>query len=258
MMHPATTTVKVSGEAETLGAAAALLGFHPRNSVVLLCLSGPRRRIGPVIRMDLINGRIPEGAAHQLAEYGDRYADEAVVITFTDLGAAAAPDTTALVAAIRGVCPVLQVIDACNTPCDVPDQLRAAAVFNGRAVLPDRAALSRSVEHHPAAPPTRPDLADAMRTAQGRDRYLTATRTDPAAVPELVTAAQGAADTDPAAPNICAALALLAYRRGDGALAQVAIDRTLRLSPTHRLAHLILAVIAAALPPTGLDDVLRP
>lgn len=260
MMHPApqTQTVKVSGEAGALGAAVALLGFNPTDSVVVMCLSGPRRRIGPVIRVDLEAGQVPAGTAAQLAAHADRHADAVVVMTFTDPEAAAAPDTTALVSALRDVCTVLDVIDASNTPHRVPDELMAATVINGRAVLLDRAALARSVEHHPAAARIPAAMAQAMSGKAGRDRYLMSRRGDPVAVSELLTAAQGAADRHAFTPNVCAALAVLAYRNGDGALAQVAVDRTVRLDSTHQLARLMLAVMAAGLPPTDLDGLLAP
>ena len=257
MMHPE-TAVKLSGQEEAVGAVAALLGFHPTDSVVVLCLTGPRRRIGPVIRVDLERGQIPAALAQQLAGHAARHADEAVVITFTDPDAATAPDTAALVAALNQVCSVLDVIDATNTPQPVPEQLLAANVLHGRAVLADRAALARSVEHTPTAHPADPAILAAMGTVAGRDQWLTTHAADPDAVPALVAAIQATGNSDPAIPDMCAALAVLAYRKGDGALAQVAVDRALRGDPIHRLSHLMLAVMAAGVPPQDLDDLLVP
>jgi len=68
-------------------------------------------------------------------------------------------------------------------------------------------------------------------------------------VPMLIAIATHTPDED--AAEICALLAVTAYRHG--ALAQVAIDRTLRSVPDHRLAHLMLEVIAAGLPPEQLS-----
>lgn len=258
MMHPAppTPVVKVTGEAGAFGAVAALLGFHPTDSLVLLCLRGPRRQVGPVIRVDLEAGQVPAGIATTFAAYADQHADEVLVMTFSDPETAAAPDTAELLAALRTVCPVLDVLDASNTPHQVPDELMAASVFHGRSVLPDRAALARSAEHNPAAAPILATIAEAMSSKAGRDAYLTARRSDPAAVAELLTAAQGTPDNATFTPNVCAALAMLAYRNGDGALAQVAVDRTLRLDRTHQLAQLMLTVMAAGITPAALDDVL--
>lgn len=153
---------------------------------------------------------------------------------------------------------MLDVLDAANTPHQVPDELLAASVLAGRAVLPDRAALTRSVEHQSAATPITPALAEAMGSKAGRDAYLTARRGDPVAVPELLTAVQGAADDNTSTPNLCAALAVLAYRTGDGALAQVAADRALRIDRTHQLAQLMRAVMTAGMPPAAVDDILAP
>lgn len=257
MMHPE-TTVKLSGQTEAVGAVAAMLGFHPTDSAVVLCLTGQRRRLGPVIRVDLVHGQIPAGLAAHLAQHAAQYADEAVVITFTDPEADLCPDTTALIAALSRVCRVLDVVDASNTPHPVPEQLLAANVLHGRAVLPDRAALARSVEHTPTTHPADPAILAAMGTVPGRDQWLINHAADPAAVPALVAAAQATRTGDPAIPNMCAALALLAYRRGDGALAQVAVDRALTGDPHHRMSHLMLAVMAAGLPPEDLDDLLTP
>ncbi len=259
MMHPApqTTAVKVDGQAGALGAAAALLGFNPTDSVVVMCLSGPRRRIGPVIRIDLDHGQIPAGSAEQLAAHAARHADEVIVMTFTDT-AAAAPDTAALVAALRPTCTVLEVIDAANTPHEIPEQLLAATALSGRAVLSDRAALARSVAHTPTTHPADPMILAAMDNVTGRDQWLITYGSDPASLPALVAAVQTTRDTDPRIPNMCAALAVIAYRRGDGALAQVALDRALASDPAHRMAHLMLAVMAAGLHPSDLDDLLHP
>ena len=218
--------------------------------------SGPRRQIGPVLRVDLDFGQVPAALPAQLAQHAASYADEVLLITFTDAQAPIAPDTAALVAALQQVCPVLDVIDASNTPHPVPEQMMAASVMHGRAVLPDRAALARSVEHTPTAHPADPVIAAAMSTVPGRDQWLIAHGGDRAAVPALVAAAQATRDADPRIPNMCAALAVLAYRSGDGALAQVALDRALCSDPVHRMSQLMLAVMAAGLPPADLDDLL--
>lgn len=260
MMHPAphAAAVKVDGQAGALGAAAALLGFHPTDSLVLLCLSGPRRRIGPVIRIDLVHGQIPAASVEPLAAHVAEHAAEVIVMTFTDPDADASPDTVALVAALHPVCTVLEVIDAANTPHEIPADLLAATALSGRAVLPNRAALARSVAHTPITHPADPSILAAMDTVPGRDQWLITHGSDPASLPALVTAAQATGDDDPRMPNMCAALAVIAYRKGDGALAQVALDRALHSDPTHRLAHLMLAVMAAGMHPSDLDTLLHP
>ena len=75
------------------------------------------------------------------------------------------------------------------------------------------------------------------------------------AVVELIAAAQSVTDTDPGTAHLCAALAMLAYRAGDGALGQVAVDRALRIDPHHRLAHIALGIMAAGVHPDELATI---
>ncbi len=84
-----TTTVRLSGRRGLLAAVPAMLGFHPQESLVMICLSGPRRRVGPVIRVDLDD---PAGAGSsgadspvsQFRAHARRYSDEVALICYTD------------------------------------------------------------------------------------------------------------------------------------------------------------------------------
>ncbi len=60
---------------------------------------------------------------------------------------------------------------------------------------------------------------------------------------------------DPMAPPLCSVLAWVAYRHGDGALAQVAVDRCLTAEPLHPLAAMLVDIMAAGLHPEALDDI---
>jgi hypothetical protein len=65
-----------------------------------------------------------------------------------------------------------------------------------------------------------------------------------------------------AAPDECAAapaalLAWSAYLRGDGLVANLALERALQADPGYRLAHLLAAAYSHAVPPTELADVVR-
>lgn len=53
--------------------------------------------------------------------------------------------------------------------------------------------------------------------------------------------------------DLCAILASAAYRSGDGALAQVSVDRCLQTRPDHRLAELLQDIMSAGLAPSILD-----
>jgi hypothetical protein len=59
----------------------------------------------------------------------------------------------------------------------------------------------------------------------------------------------------PLAPPLCSVLAMVAYRHGDGALAQVAVDRCLLAEPEHQLAHLMIAIMSAGIHPDELDAI---
>ncbi len=254
MMHPVSAeAVRLSGREGLLAAVPALLGFHPADSICLLCLTGPRRRIGPIVRVDLPthpSGQVPPSLVETLARTAAQHADEAALILYTDR-----PDTVqldTLCDAIGAVCPILDVVTAPNKAQPIPDELLVATITSGRAVLGSRQELARSVEHRPGT--TTPALLAELDSVAGRDALISRLLPEPDAVADLVAAAQATPDDDPRTADLCAALAVLAYRHGNGALAQVAADRALRTALDHRLAHLMLAVMAAGLPPAALDD----
>lgn len=325
--------LKMRGRAGLLAAVPALLGFHPQESLVMICMSGPRRRVGPVIRVDA-DDRSP-GLRTMLTGHAERYADEVALVLYTELpGPPALLDLmlAALTAADIDVLDALLIRDGRVWPTEtlaghqvigasddddghsfpIPDSddpqvqaMAAAAALHGRGILPDRAALARSI-----AGPTG-ELADrsaeAFRRAadvllrtleseemtgpdpvalladraadnalfcmakRGRlDGYLSAQLgllvSDVAArdallsravveleagwLPMLISAAGQVLDHDAAA--LCCLLAVTAYRHGDGALAQVAVDRCLAAEPDYRLGHLLLAAMASGLPPQQL------
>ena len=57
--------------------------------------------------------------------------------------------------------------------------------------------------------------------------------------------------------NLCAVAGLLAYRCGDGALAQVCLDRALRIDPAHTLSQMTVQVISVGIPPADLDRLME-
>ncbi len=169
--------VALSGRDGLLAAVPAILGFHPAESLTVVCLTGPNRRVGPVIRADLQVRTDPTGAAHitvpalsALADIVARHADEVALILYTDhphpVGAAA------IAARLRQVRPVLDTITVPNTAQPLPDALIAANAGYGRAVLADRAELTRSVQHRPT--PSPPPLT--LRCWPRWQRWLGGTR----------------------------------------------------------------------------------
>lgn len=329
-MDTAEPPVTVSGSSGLLATVPAILGFHPAESLVLMCLNGPRCRVGPVVRVDLPPSGNAAAVARDLAGHARRHADLAALICYTDRpGRPELLDATLGELHIAQV-PLLEVMcvrngtarsartrqqEAGDRGFPVPDgrhrdvlALAAATAFGGRQVLPDRGSLRRSV-----AGPQGERLAAAVdaltaaaaglaRSVDGltgpgiefllhergeltmnrslrqikdsgtvdadtaamlillcgdvgvRDAIIAraVTADDVAWLPLLIATVTRAPDQD--AAQICAVLAVVAYRYGDGALAQVAVDRCLAIEPGHRLAHLMLSVMAAGLPPSELTN----
>ena len=84
------TPIRVSGPAGLLAVVPTMLGFHPSNSLVLMCLSGERRRVGPVARVDLPPGHDRPLAA-RLTMHALNHADEVVVISYQTTAAPSTP-----------------------------------------------------------------------------------------------------------------------------------------------------------------------
>lgn len=319
-------TVRIAGAPGMVLAVPQYLGFHPTESLVLLCLTAPRGRVGPVARVDLFEPGTP-GVVDQLVGCAVRYADAVAVIGYYSGERPTCLDVlvTALAEAEVPVTEVLSVragrIRRARTaateradpgvPMPGPDDdaarhLAAASALAGRTVLPSRQALAASVAapsgprlvaaraaiaqagealdrgsadsggaDGPAGDAARLDAAFAQAVGEHartgdvsagtaallialcrgvacRDRLvaLAVGSGDPDVVPMLIAVVARCPDEH--AAQICSVLSVAAYRFGDGALAQCAADRTLAAAPDHRLAHLMLSVMAAGLPPAEL------
>ena len=322
--------ITLHGPTGLVAAVPALLGFHPQESLVLLCLRRPGL-LGPIARVDLTGGDRPPPAAMaaQLTSYAVRYAESAAVICYTDSqGRPALLDAT-IEALERAEVPLLEVlcvrhgvIRSARTaaveakdhglpePPEDDPQVEGLAALNaahGRGVLADRGALTESI-----APPIGPALDEARAAIvatcadlaavpdAGRDRIEAAMvaratralararrqlreagRVASGTAAELIVLVNSVAARDSViaravaeydsdwvatlisvvsrcppeeAAEICSVLAVVAYRYGDGALSQVAIDRCLAAEPRHRLAHLMLSATATGIPPEELAE----
>jgi hypothetical protein len=326
--------IRVSGPAGLLAAVPPMLGFHPSDSLVLMCLSGQRRRVGPVARVDLPPGHDRRLARH-LTGHAQRHADEVVVIcyqstrrrapllddllrelkragievmdAFVVVGDRARPAMTAAVERGHSGYPVPLADDP------QVQALTAAGALAGRSVLADREQLRQSIagpsgerlqlaDWHvdqaaagvlqPSTPPTSlptadstsattmPELVEALldrafaqvqqdgvvKVEQAaalavvlddafvRDAVLrrAVAELDEPWVPMLISCATWT--PDPLAASVCSVLAVAAYRHGDGALAQIAVDRTLAAEPENPLAHLMIAIMSAGLRPEVLEQ----
>ena len=339
--------IRISGPAGLLAAVPPMLGFHPTNSLVLMCLSGGRRRVGPVARVDLPTGHDRAMAAH-LTGHARNHADEVVVISYqnsrrrppllddllVELAKAGIDVMDAI--AVRGgrARPALNAaMERAHPGIPVPEPddpqvsaLTAAGALAGRSVLADRDQLrqsiagptgrrlrqaERAIDEAAAgrlpAPGPRPALPDTVSAAtdpehaaeyvlrRGRvpgpvvvltDRALEQVAAGGQVAPEVAAAlavvltdilvrdavlalaivelerpwlpmliACARWTPDAIAPPLCSVLAMVAYRHGDGALAQIAVDRCLAAEPGHPLAHLMIAIMSAGIHPEELERI---
>jgi len=339
--------IKISGPAGLLAAVPNMLGFHPTDSIVLMCMTGERNALGPVARVDLPRGR-DRDLVGQLTGTALTHADRVAIVCYPGrrrrpvilddlIGSLTCAGIGVLAALVVHAGRVweaptprtLRLADSRPVPGHHHPAARAFASANamtGRVVLADRAQLRASiagprgdrgrlaaqavgavVRARPADLPgglgTRPGpVPDPHRPPSPMDVDPLPERVDrliddalaqvcTAGVVDVQTAAElaiacldravrdgvlvrglfeldrtwlamliscAAWTTDDLAPGICAVLAFVAYRHGDGALAQVSVDRCLAADPGNRLTHLLLATMAAGLPPDVLDRLLVP
>lgn len=247
--------VRLSGRNGLLGIVPAMLGFHPTDSVVMVCL-GTDNRVGPVVRVNLDDYRqAPTVMADRFAGYLDRHAHRGVLIFY---GVDTDPDNFAGMIDVRGGRIVgVEFVD--NTPQPIDDKLMAENVGFGKVVVGNRDALRAQVEYDKAGPADL-ELLAAMADKMSRDLFLIAHRDDVRGMLQRILAACRTIPDDTGDPlvlvNLCATASLLAYRSGDGSLAQICVDRVLRLDPDNQLAMLMIWIMAEGVPPADLDEIL--
>ena len=312
----------VRGPAGLLATIPTTLGFHPRDSLVQVCLAGTRDRVGPMGRVDLeppvghSRTDYQAGVIDTLLTVARRHAERIVLVWYRD-GAGRRPSLVSALsrALARAGIPVIDVVrvgdgryhsqrhgdgidpwsrpPADQTASEHPDvgRMRAAAAMRGRTVLQDREGLRRSI----AGPSPGPQLTAAQEAFRRRAATAPPGLTDYRAVLEKALAecerrgdlpvdlcaevVQGLDDStlceyvvaqavgdrsrpwsallgacaratpDRHAGDLCALLALVCYCEGDGALAQVAVDRSLECRSGHSMARLMMQVMAAGIDP---------
>jgi hypothetical protein len=325
--------IRLAGVTGLLAAVPATLGFHPSDSLVMVCLTAAGE-LGPVARVDIPAG--PSGSIphDRLASFAAQHADTVVLLSYRSR--AAVPRALLRLAtalrhagvaprdlwAVHGgaahrVDPVRGVRDPSLAPVPLPGRddpqvltMQALTAFSGRAILSSRAELCRTI-----APPDRerlaafsralsrtptrlPDLVTAdgqgstgrwsadgwsgpvgaallqvertgdvdaraaaavvlaIREHPGRDAVIGRAVAEPDRPWAAMFAACARWTPDRAAGQLCAVLASVAYAEGDGALAQVAVDRCLRADPAHTLGRLLFSAIQTGLPPATLREML--
>ena len=79
------TVVKISGPADILGVLPHRLGFHPTESLVVICLEGPRRRDRLVMRLDLADERYDDAVVADVVRRVQHVgASGAALVCYTD------------------------------------------------------------------------------------------------------------------------------------------------------------------------------
>jgi hypothetical protein len=174
MPKPEPTVLRISSPSDIITTVPRMLGFRPTNSVVVICASGERQRFGLVLRFDLDAAWDPEAFARAVEERvrfesADSYfilvyADDVEPFSDEDL-----PHLDVMACIVERLhdldeggwlvvgdqywnyCPDPRCCPRGPMPVDdqTPGATAAAAAYTmlGRAVLPDRDALARSVAY---------------------------------------------------------------------------------------------------------------
>lgn len=321
-----TPTVRLSGRGGLLAAIPALLGFHPDHSLVLVCSDRARRTLGPIMRVDIDAplyatatylaeqaSSLGSGAVAVVAYAGEPERPQLLDQVLAELDALDIPIMDSAIVFAGAVRPGRPHPEDPDVAVPVPtdddpqvQQMEAISAYTGRGVLPDRAAVARSVQGpvgeeadrivddwlHLARtqlftdPPDvaadkalsiirwlrrrvvagyAPDRGSLLQLslllidADVQGQLLGELLTDSSAWTPIVVRLVAALPDLPVAP-LSAVLGVLAYHCGDGALAQIAVDRAMAGDPGHALAHTLLVAMTAGCPPsrfTEFGEVLR-
>jgi hypothetical protein len=117
--HPETfaeppAVAKVRSPADALAMIPYLLGFEPHESVVVVSLDGPRRRLGPMIRVDLVEPDGADALVDYLGAAVEAHGYAAVLVAaFSERPSAAAEVVPRLVASLEQV--GVTVVEALRT-----------------------------------------------------------------------------------------------------------------------------------------------
>ena len=172
----ASPVVRLATSAEIVDAVPYLVGFQPRDSLVVVSLRGPRGRVGMTARVDLPEPAMVEACVRELVRHLRRDgASRAVVATYPPTEGPAHPAVRALAdafpdrlrAAGISLTDLLCVFDGrwwslgcpsadCCPPGGTPlsgevSVLGAAMAVEGRSVLPSREALADTLRPHGGA-----------------------------------------------------------------------------------------------------------
>ncbi len=178
--NPEPTVIKLRTPPDIVAAMPVLIGFHPSESLVLMCMHGPRKRAGLTMRVDLPHPNDhPRLAAEMAARCAHERADAVIAVCYTEATDAEGklPRSDLIDALLDklgkiGIGWIEAVLvrdgrwwlyrcddDDCppeGTP--LPDRasseivaLEARGALEGRAILPSREALAASIQGPEAA-----------------------------------------------------------------------------------------------------------
>ena len=260
---------RVRGAADVVAMIPYLLGFQPHDSLVVIALQGPRKRFGPVLRVDLVDDPdlVPQQAAVILEVVTGHRLGPVLVAVFSDDARRAEPLTSLVLAELAGsgvavedafradgrrwwsyLCSNPSCCSPAGSPYDVRTSAAAAeAVLAGLAFEPDREALRERFA--PSDEIRRHSVAQEVQLL----RDLPATRapgdTEGLRMGELV----GSRLADPAAaePSELARLALLVQSHSGRDVAMGLIDRANAARHFELWRHVLVCVSDDLLPPVG-------
>ncbi|MDO9379395.1 MAG: DUF4192 domain-containing protein [Nocardioidaceae bacterium] len=157
-----TTVLRPRSVADLVGVVPVMLGFHPTDSLVVVCVHGPRHRLGMTVRVDLPPLSHADEVADEVAGHVARQEPEAVLlVAFADDDVVVAPLLLALRSRLADAdVEVMEAVRAggsrivsysCADGACCPTEgfpydpgggaMLAEAVVGGHEVLPDREAL---------------------------------------------------------------------------------------------------------------------
>lgn len=253
-----TAVARLSAPADLVAVVPHLVGFVPTESLVLLALQGPRRRVRTAMRLDLPPADVAERvAASMVARLRALWAEAVVVLVYTDLPGRLAGREVADALVRQCARAGLAVPEAllvrsgrfwsytCTGPCcpaegtPLPGEVsgpvglvQAERAMTGRAVLADREALRAAL-----AAPADPALTVAFREAADDPKWAGTSRRQRLTL--LRTALEGSPRPAPLAPADAARLALALHdvRVRDEAATWVLDEPDRLLALLHELAR---------------------
>jgi hypothetical protein len=255
------TPLRLSGPADIVAAVPRLCGFTPSDSLVALVLG--ERRLLLTCRVDL------EAGGRDLPALLDRLSGvdgaERVVWVLYESDLLAHSDLAERLAGS----PVLRAEDVvsvaddrwadylCQASCCPPEgtpiqdsgEVVAELVALGLTAASSRQERAALVAYDRPLDDTHAAIAEALQDVTVRDGLLAGQQGD--LLDDLCAIMRGLLDDDYRLPRVAGATAALAYLQGDGALANLAIDR----AQGDSLALLIDGAIKAAMPPKALREV---